>query len=91
MWLSIISVILFEIIGAYFLTVVLQVGLIGLWAVQIVDETSRFSLNYFRFRGGKNLRFSIGWMMIRKSRKKILDATESALGTRTRHSLLVKN
>ncbi len=53
MWLSIISVILFETIGAYILSVILHVGLIGLWAIQIVDESARFSLNYYRFRGGK--------------------------------------
>jgi putative MATE family efflux protein len=51
MWLAIISVILFEMIGAYMLSVIFKFGLIGLWSVQIVDESTRFTLNYFRFRG----------------------------------------
>jgi putative MATE family efflux protein len=53
MWLAIISVILFETISAYMLSVIFKIGLIGLWSVQIADETTRFSLNYFRFHGKK--------------------------------------
>jgi putative MATE family efflux protein len=53
MWLSIFSVIIFETFGAWFLTYILQVGLIGLWSIQIVDEGTRFTLNYFRFRRKK--------------------------------------
>lgn len=53
MWLSIIGVIIFETIGAYILAMILQFGLIGLWSIQIVDESTRFILNYFRFKGKK--------------------------------------
>ncbi len=53
MWLSIISVFLFEIMGAYFLAMTLHLGLLGLWSIQIVDESTRFLLNYFRFKGKK--------------------------------------
>ena len=53
MWLAIFSVILFEIIGAYILTVIFHTGLIGLWLIQSMDETTRYTLNYFRFKGKK--------------------------------------
>lgn len=53
MWLAIIGVILFETIGAYILSYILQTGLVGLWAIQSLDETSRLTLNYFRFKGKK--------------------------------------
>ncbi len=53
MWLSIASVIIFETLGAYFLAMTLQLGLLGLWSIQIVDESTRFVLNYFRFKGKK--------------------------------------
>ncbi len=53
MWLAIISVTTFETVGAYFLTFVFHLGLVGLWGVQILDESSRFLLNYFRFKGKK--------------------------------------
>lgn len=53
MWLSVVSVILFETIGGYILSNILYMGLIGLWAIQIFDETIRFTLNYFRFKGKK--------------------------------------
>lgn len=53
MWLSMASVLLFEVFGAYVLSMVLHMGLVGLWSIQIFDETTRLSLNYFRFRGKK--------------------------------------
>lgn len=53
MWLAIISVATFETIGAYLLSFVFHMGLAGLWGVQILDESSRFMLNYFRFKGKK--------------------------------------
>jgi putative MATE family efflux protein len=53
MWLSIISVIVFETFGAYIITYIFHIGLVGLWSIQIVDETSRYTLNYFRFRRKK--------------------------------------
>lgn len=59
MWLAIISVIVFETIGAYILSFVFNLMLVGLWSVQGVDESFRFSLNYWRFRkkkwAGKNI------------------------------------
>jgi len=51
MWLAIGGVIIFETVGAYILTFILQVGLVGLWVIQAVDEAVRFILNYFRFKG----------------------------------------
>ncbi|OPX34139.1 hypothetical protein B1H10_04300 [candidate division KSB1 bacterium 4484_188] len=53
MWLAIFSVILFESFGAYFLSFILGAGFVGLWIIQAVDESIRFTLNYFRFRGKK--------------------------------------
>jgi Na+-driven multidrug efflux pump len=53
MWLAIFSVITFETIGAYLLAFVFQVGLVGLWLIQAVDESTRLMLNYFRFKGKK--------------------------------------
>lgn len=53
MWLAIGSVTTFEIFGAYILSFIFNLGLVGLWAIQAVDESVRFSLNYFRFKGKK--------------------------------------
>lgn len=53
MWLAIFSVIIFETTIAYFLTFSFHLGLVGLWAIQAVDESTRFTLNYFRFKGKK--------------------------------------
>ncbi len=53
MYLSIGSVLLFEITGAYILSSVFMMGLMGLWAIQIVDESVRLTFNYFRFGGKK--------------------------------------
>ena len=53
MWLAIINVIIFETASAYVLTFFLHAGLVGLWGIQSIDETSRLVLNYFRFKGKK--------------------------------------
>jgi putative MATE family efflux protein len=53
MWLSIFSVLIFEILGSYTLTVIFHMGLVALWSIQAVDETFRLILNYFRFREKK--------------------------------------
>ncbi len=53
MWLAIISVIFYESLAAYILSFIFNMGLIGLWIIQIVDETTRLILNYFRFRKRK--------------------------------------
>lgn len=53
MWLSIFSVAFLEVGLNWFVVVVLNLALLGLWLVQLADETLRLSLNYWRFRGGK--------------------------------------
>ncbi len=53
MWLAIFSVLTFETFGAYLLAFVFNVGLVGLWIIQAVDESTRLLLNYFRFKGKK--------------------------------------
>ena len=52
-WLAIISVLTFEAAGAYILSFIFHFGLVGLWAIQSVDESTRLTLNYFRFKGKK--------------------------------------
>lgn len=49
MWLAIGSVIINEITGAYFLSFVFGLQLLGLWVIQIFDESSRLILNIWRF------------------------------------------
>jgi len=53
MWLAIVAVIINEIIGAYILTFLFGVGLVGLWVIQIIDESGRLVLNYWRFNKGE--------------------------------------
>jgi len=53
MWLAIFSVIVFETIGAYIFSMILALSLGGLWIVQILDETFRMTVNYWRFRRKK--------------------------------------
>lgn len=53
MWLSILSVIVLEIGLNWFVVFVFNLSLVGLWAVQLCDESLRLGLNYWRFRGGK--------------------------------------
>jgi putative MATE family efflux protein len=50
MWLAICSVIINEITGAYLLAFVFNLQLLGLWVIQIFDETSRLTLNLWRFQ-----------------------------------------
>lgn len=52
MWLAVGAVIINEIIGAYILTFVFGVGVVGLWIIQIIDESGRLVLNYWRFNKG---------------------------------------
>ncbi len=52
MWLAIGSVILNEIIGAYLLSFAFGLGLMGLWLIQILDESERLTLNIWRFNKG---------------------------------------
>ncbi len=53
MWLAISSVLLFETLGSYSLAFWLKLSLEGLWLIQILDESFRLTLNYFRFRSDK--------------------------------------
>jgi len=58
MWVNIIAVLLLEIgvnwIGAF----IFHFGLMGIWAVQMVDEILKSSFNFARFQSGK-------WKLIR--------------------------
>ena len=58
MWTNILAVLVFEIginwIGAF----IFYFGLLGIWSVQGLDEISKSSINYLRFRGGR-------WKLIR--------------------------
>ena len=49
MWLAVGAVVINEIMGAYILTFLLGMQLVGLWLIQIVDEGGRLVLNYWRF------------------------------------------
>ncbi|MEL6822273.1 MAG: MATE family efflux transporter, partial [Calditrichota bacterium] len=53
MYVSMFSVILFEFVGAYYTSFVLNMSLAGLWIVQGADETLRTALNYWRFKRGE--------------------------------------
>jgi len=53
MWLSILSVVVLEIGFNWFVVFVFDLSLLGLWTVQLCDESLRLGLNYWRFRGGK--------------------------------------
>jgi Na+-driven multidrug efflux pump len=60
-WIMIVnavSVLLLEIGFNWVGTFILHWGLVGIWAVQGVDETVKSTINYFRFRCGK-------WKLIR--------------------------
>jgi len=59
MWLSVVSVAVLEIGLNWFVVFVFHLSLIGLWLIQLVDESLRLSLNYWRFRGGKWKLFEI--------------------------------
>ncbi len=53
MFLAMFSVLVFEFIGAYMLSMVFNLSLMGLWITQGVDETFRLTLNSWRFRQKK--------------------------------------
>jgi len=53
MWLAIITVIIFDILGSWYIAIYLGVGLAGFWILQGADETTRLVLNYWRFNRGK--------------------------------------
>jgi Na+-driven multidrug efflux pump len=59
MWMTIASVILFEIGLNWFVVFVLlgdqapEWAFLGLWIVHLFDETMRLAANYWRFKGGK--------------------------------------
>ena len=49
MWITIVSVFIFEINLAFLLVFTFKLFLIGIWAVQGIDELCRLSVNYLRF------------------------------------------
>jgi len=53
MWLAVTAVIINEMIGAYILGFGLSLGLVGLWLIQVFDESGRLALNIWRFNSGK--------------------------------------
>lgn len=52
MWLTVIFVVTMEIGLNWVSAFILGWGLFGIWGIQALDETIRFSLNYLRFAGG---------------------------------------
>ena len=59
MWLAIFTAVGYEIIGSWILAIPLGLGLAGIWIIQGIDETTRFSLNYWRFNRGKWQKFDL--------------------------------
>jgi len=53
MWITIASVILFEVSANWFLVFVLNYGLMALWLVHLTDELIRSTVNLLRFMSGK--------------------------------------
>lgn len=53
MWVTIASVVVFEISASYTAVFVFNFALAGIWVVHGFDEISRFVLNFIRFRTGK--------------------------------------
>jgi len=53
MWLAISTVCVYELFGSWLLAIPLGLGLPGLWIVQGIDESTRFSLNLWRFNRSK--------------------------------------
>ena len=53
MWLAIITVVLYDILGAWFMAVYWGIGLAGFWIVQGIDESTRLVLNFWRFNREK--------------------------------------
>ncbi len=53
MWTTIASAFLLEIGLNWFVAFAWHLSLSGIWGVQVLDETTRLVLNYWRFKGGK--------------------------------------
>jgi len=53
MWITIVSVLIFEIGFNWGIVFVFNLSIWGLWLMHIADETLRLILNYWRYRGGK--------------------------------------
>jgi Na+-driven multidrug efflux pump len=53
MWTTIASAFLLEIGLNWFVAFAWNLSLLGIWGVQVLDETTRLILNYWRFKGGK--------------------------------------
>ena len=53
MWLAIITVLIYDIFGSWFLAIHLGAGLAGFWILQGADESTRLIFNYRRFNRGK--------------------------------------
>ncbi|RMD93072.1 MAG: MATE family efflux transporter, partial [Calditrichaeota bacterium] len=53
MWITIASVITFEVSINWFVVFMFNLSLWGLWMIHMTDETIRLVLNTWRFRGGK--------------------------------------
>lgn len=52
MWLAIITVVIYEIFGSWIFAIQLGFGLPAFWILQGFDETTRLTLNYWRFNRG---------------------------------------
>lgn len=53
MWITICSVVLFEVVSNWAVVFIFELSLWGLWLIHILDETGRLIANYWRFKGGK--------------------------------------
>lgn len=53
MWITIVSVLIFEITMNWLVAFIFNLSLWGLWLMHTADETARLILNYWRYRGGK--------------------------------------
>jgi len=53
MWTTIIGVIVFEIGLNWVVVFMMNLSLFGLWFVLFIDECSRITINYWRFKGGR--------------------------------------
>lgn len=53
MWLAIITVIIYDIFGSWFLAINMGFGLAAFWILQGADEATRLGFNYWRFTRGK--------------------------------------
>lgn len=53
MYITILGVLFFEIMINWAGAFIFRFGLLGIWVVQMLDETFKSNTNYYRFRGGK--------------------------------------